>query len=108
MFEGYFLWQHCWETSPVVSPFIVKLTAEAKANQRKVLVKEHVKTMVKRASRRKKIESTRTQRQIDVLRPYFYQKKKSQKRAEMWGHGFLTKNIQFGSIAYYVLKEMDF
>lgn len=24
----------------------------------------------------------------------------------MWGHGFLTRNIQFSSIAYYVLKEI--
>ena len=55
LFEGYFLWQHCWETSPTVSPFIVKLTAEAKSNQRTVLVKEYVKTMVKEPVEGKKL-----------------------------------------------------
>lgn len=62
-----------------MSPFLAKLTGEAKA--RTVLVKEHVKTMVKRASRRKKTEATRTQRQIDVT--ILLPKKKCQKRAEM-------------------------
>lgn len=99
---------------PSVNPFIWKQIGEAKANQRTILVREYVKTMVNRANRRKKTESTTTQRQwcLDRNRCDHIstkkKKKKSQKRAEVWGHGFLTRNIQFGSIAYYVLKEMAF